>query len=636
MYMKKCFLSILIASILTGFSVYTKAQNQVFEIVNTANSYEKINSFHGDFAHVGTAIRDGIIDKNGREIIPCHLYTSAIISLSLFDEGRLAVKPRNRWGFYDTEGNVAIPFIYKSIGSFDGGVVPVEREDGKWGVIDNNGNMVVPFEYEFIRGFSEGLAIAGKKKNASSSRLFGDVVEGMIDIHGNVVIPLIYKDVYQFSDGLAKVEDSNGNFSFFDKKGKKVLALDEKFIWVSSFSEGYAAVEERGTNQYGVIDKTGKLIIPCIYDSYEVYDSFKGGVAIVKKGELWGLVNMKGAVIAPFSYEWIDHSWNNRGWTTVRKAGKLGVLDISGKEIIPCSNQGVRVWGEGLIAVKNNGKWGFFDEKGKQITPYEYDETNPFWSRFSVVKKDGKAGLIDMSGRLVIPCSYESLSYDADFDLVIFKENKRYGFFDSKGTMVIPPIFSECTHFNKDGVALTDKYVLSLKNKPAQWMSYMEASEKGYADAQYFRAIYCFRKGENEDGRKWLDKAVQQGLTVAQHMMGSIYRNGWYGVEKSTGLAFLFESMAANKGNIPAQVEVGLAYGLADDYEKATEWFKKAVSSGSSDAHIFLGICYEEGLGVKRDLKEALRLYSWSFDRDFNKTASEAYQRANGKLKENH
>ncbi len=634
--MNKLSFSLLLALFLTAFSTNAAAQNQVFEIVNTANIYKKTNSFRGDFALVGTSNREGVIDKNGRELIPCHHIPYAISSpLTLFDEERLAVENRdnNLHGYYDTEGNVAIPFIYKRSGSFEGGHVPVERENGKWGVIDKNGNTVVPFKYDFISGFTDdGLAVAGKRKGDSSLSL----LKGMIDINGKEIIPLIYEEVERISDGFARVEDSDGNYSFFDKNGKKVFFLGEKFAWASSFSEGYAAVRERGTKKYGFIDKTGKLIAPCIYDSYEVFGSFEGGVAIVKKGEHWGLIDLKkrGAVIAPFSYEWISHHWNKKGWTVARKAGKFGVLDISGKEILPCSYQGAEVWGDGLIAIKRDGKFGFFDEKGKQITPYEYDKTDPFWSGFAVVTKDGKEGLVDMSGRLVIPCSYEWISYQAAFDLVIFKENGRYGFFDSKGTMVIPPIFLECTHFNQDGLALTDRYVLSIKNKPAQHMSYIEASEKGYADAQFFRAIYCFRKGENEEGRKWLDKAVQQGLAVAQHMMGSIYRNGWYGVEKNKGLAFLNESMAAQKGNIPAQMELGLAYGLADQYKDAVEWLRKAAESGNSEAHIYLGMCYEEGLGVERDYNEALKLYDWSFERDHNKTASEAYRRVIEKMKQ--
>jgi tetratricopeptide (TPR) repeat protein len=364
------------------------------------------------------------------------------------------------------------------------------------------------------------------------------------------------------------------------------------------------------------MDRTGKITVPCKFDDFD-FSNFKEGVFVIKKEGHYGLIDEKGNLLTSVAYDYIFSYWTSGGLAKVRKDGKFGVLNRSGKEVIPCIYSGLELRYDGVISVKKGEKWYNIDEKGKSINPNEYDKTRPLLSGFTEVERDGKYGLIDMSG-----------------NLEMFKENGRYGFFDSKGTMVIPPIFLECTHFNQDGLALTDRYVLSIKNKPAQHMSYIEASEKGYADAQFFRAIYCFRKGENEEGRKWLDKAVQQGLAVAQHMMGSIYRNGWYGVEKNKGLAFLNESMAAQKGNIPAQMELGLAYGLADQYKDAVEWLRKAAESGNSEAHIYLGMCYEEGLGVERDYNEALKLYDWSFERDHNKTASEAYRRVIEKMKQ--
>lgn len=632
--MNKLSFSLFFVLFLTAFSTYSTAQNQIFGIINTANTYSKVDSFDGDFAHVGTSKRDGVIDKEGREIIPCHQIALSIPTLSLFKEGRLPVKNRDGlYGYYDSEGNVVIPFIYKSAQTFNGGIAAVEREDGKWGVIDKNGNTVIPFGYEIFGGFSDGLAYAGKKIENKKKASTYTRRAGYVDIRGNEVIPLIYKDVSSFSEGLARVEDANGNYSFFDKKGQKIFDLDEKYSWVcSSFSEGYAAVKDRETKKYGFIDKTGKLVIPCVYDNLDI-DFFKNGVAIVSKDKLYGLIDKSGKVIAPISYEYIDHNWSKRKWTEAKKDGKCGVLDVSGKEVIPCSYQSLESWGDGLIAVYRDGKWGFIDENGKQIAPYEYDKTSPFRSGFAEVKKDGKEGLIDMSGRLVIPCAYELISYSSLYNLVLFKENGRYGFFDCNGTMVIPPVFSECTHFNQDGLALTSQYVLSLKNRPAQYMSYIEASEKGFADAQFFRALDCFQKGNKEEGRKWLDKAVQQGLAVAQHLMGTVYRKG-YGVEKNTNLATFFEMMAAKKGNIPAMAEVGLAFAAKDLFDEALEWFRKGVEAGSSDAYLYLGICYEEGLGVDVNLEEAYRLISWSYDRNFNKTAGEARKRIREKMKQ--
>lgn len=61
----------------------------------------------------------------------------------------------------------------------------------------------------------------------------------------------------------------------------KQLIID-KLISAWDFSEGLAAVELDG--EWGFIDKTGKEVIPLIYDDVEV---FREGLAVVKLNEKW-------------------------------------------------------------------------------------------------------------------------------------------------------------------------------------------------------------------------------------------------------------------------------------------------------------------------------------------------------------
>jgi len=61
--------------------------------------------------------------------------------------------------------------------------------------------------------------------------------------------------------------------------------------------------------------------------------------------------------------------------------------------------------------------------------------------------------------------------------------------------------------------------------------------------------------------------------------------------------------------------ENGLGYMYAKglyhilDYKKAVSWFQKAADKDFSMAIFNLGICYEKGLGVNKNMKEANRLY---------------------------
>jgi hypothetical protein len=71
----------------------------------------------------------------------------------------------------------------------------------------------------------------------------------------------------------------------------------------------------------------------------------------------------------------------------VKLDNKIGFIDQTGKEIIPCrygnrrfvlsgSEQDSvrrRVFIDGLVAVELNGKWGFIDLTGTEVIPFRYD-----------------------------------------------------------------------------------------------------------------------------------------------------------------------------------------------------------------------------------------------------------------------
>lgn len=90
-----------------------------------------------------------------------------------------------------------------------------------------------------------------------------------------------YRRVDPFFEGLARVEKTINNktkWGFIDKSGKEIIPA----IYESAgfFSEGLAAVGKDG--KFGFVDKIGKVIAPCVYDDAE--DSFRNGFVTVAKG----------------------------------------------------------------------------------------------------------------------------------------------------------------------------------------------------------------------------------------------------------------------------------------------------------------------------------------------------------------
>lgn len=69
---------------------------------------------------------------------------------------------------------------------------------------------------------------------------------------------------------------------------------------------------------------------------------------------------------------------------------------------------------------------------------------------------------------------------------------------------------------------------------------------------------------------------------------------------------------AANRGEAWAQFNLGVCYdngdGVEKDLREAVRWYRKAAEQGDASAQCNLGWCYEAGIGVEKDLGEAAAL----------------------------
>ena len=70
----------------------------------------------------------------------------------------------------------------------------------------------------------------------------------------------------------------------------------------------------------------------------------------------------------------------------------------------------------------------------------------------------------------------------------------------------------------------------------------------------------------------------------------------------------------AENGNSTAQYQVGYIYhngenGISRNYAKARYWFEKAASKGNAAAAYYMGTYFYEGLGVDKNMHEAIKWF---------------------------
>lgn len=153
---------------------------------------------------------------------------------------------------------------------------------------------------------------------------------------------------------------------------------------------------EDNSGKYGFSDRENQeLLIPANYD---YADSFSEGLASVRKDGKYGYIDKSGKTVIPFIY--VDAMRFYAGLAIVAKDGKYGYIDRSGKTVIPFLYDYADYYSLGLARVKKAGKWGYIDKSGKTVIPFIYDMAHSFHG-LAKVKKDGKEGYINKSGRWV-------------------------------------------------------------------------------------------------------------------------------------------------------------------------------------------------------------------------------------------
>lgn len=358
----------------------------------------------------------GFADSTGKILVECKYEW-----VEHFSEGVAAVGMNDKCGYIYKNGSVAIPFNYDEGEQFHHGLAQVVL-NGKTGLSDKAGNFVVKPVYDGIGEFRQARA-----------RVVRNGKQGFIDMMGIEAVPCTYEAVGDFSEGLAYVKDSS-LYGYIDREGRSVIA--PQYEWAEPFDQGSARVKKNG--MYGLISFTGQTLIPC---EYNYIGTFSEGMALVVKGSTCGYVRRNGSIAVELKYDYnrtmLGESPFANGRAKVLLKDKFGMIDTSGKIIVPREYDDLGAFREGLFPAKKKDKWGFVDDKMKLKVPYTYEYAWAYSEGMARVRKDGLIGYIDTKGKEIIAPQYEEAT-DYRNGYVQVKTDTGWGLLDAKGNIVVP------------------------------------------------------------------------------------------------------------------------------------------------------------------------------------------------------
>ncbi len=139
----------------------------------------------------------------------------------------------------------------------------------------------------------------------------------------------------------------------------------------------------------------------------------------------------------------------------------------------------------------------------------------------------------------------------------------------------------------------------------------------GDALAQYVGARYLLNLAKDspehaDSAVSLLRDAADQGLAVAQGMLGSLHDDGFGPIKKNSAEADRWLRLAADQGLVETQTMLARKYsvgiGVPKDAAEAVYWYRRAAEQGEVQAQIMLAAHYDMGDGTPKDV---VRAYAW-------------------------
>ena len=231
------------------------------------------------------------------------------------------------------------------------------------------------------------------------------------------------------------------NSSIIEKKSDKLI---ENNLYI-------VEVEKK----FGFVNKTGRIIIPLIYEDGR---DFNEGVAAVKFGGKWGVIKENGSFLIKPQFEEITLFFE--GLACIKIDNKYGFIDKTGKLVIPAKFEKWSFFEEGLASVKENEEgFGYINKQGKFLIKPQFVDTRSFSEGLAYVRyKDRRFGYINKNGNFLFkPPSDNSGYFSEGYAVVKVYDYKKApysltGFIDKNNKIVIEPQFMLTGEY-KEGMA---------------------------------------------------------------------------------------------------------------------------------------------------------------------------------------
>lgn len=304
-----------------------------------------------------------------------------------------------------------------------------------------------------IKGLFSKESTTGKIVSKSYFTSYKDNKWGVIDSEGNNVIDPSYQEMIVIPNSKTGVFICTYDINY-ETGEYKTKALNEKNEEIFTQYSKIEAVQN--------MDTVGNL-------------SYDQNVLKVQKDEKYGLINFSGKEIIPADYEEITAISGIENSFKVKKDEKYGIVDNEGKIIVEPKYADIDVLGKdnksGFIVKDDTGKYGIIDYSNNEILEIKYDAIEKVYGNdLYVVTENGKQKLVNKENSDVLTSGFDSIKQilSNQENAVIFVKSNKYGVMNLSGEIVINAEYDDLKEV-KTGIFIakkSDKYgIINTENQ---------------------------------------------------------------------------------------------------------------------------------------------------------------------------
>ena len=296
------------------------------------------------------------------------------------------------------------------------------QEKGLFGVKKSNGKILIDPLYKKIIALEE-----------SSFLVFSDSIK-LINKKGKVIFKQPIDSYSIYSNGFISVK--NEKWFLISLKKKKVVFenLDDSVNWIGSKRE--AGILKRN-NVYALIDNKGKIKIPFEYASIQEAGEY---AVILLKDNKYELFSTRGKALSKISFNNLEKLDSNR---LLAKSGKWGIIENTGKEIIPFEYDSIYQKSNQILVLNKEGRTAFMNREFKLTLPLSIGYIGRMIGDFFVAQNGAYFGFYHQSGKEIFPWVYHEIYYNENQSILLLKKDAKWALADTTGKLLSSFIFDE-------------------------------------------------------------------------------------------------------------------------------------------------------------------------------------------------